>query len=178
MPRPETSEYSKAMSRYIDYVPEEDVCAVLASQMEPTRLLIESIGEERSAFRYAPDKWSIKQVVGHFTDTERVFSYRAAAIARGEQQPLPGFDENAYVANAGFEHVALSDLLESYLAVRRATLLMLRQLPPEAWPRCGTASGNPVTVRAYAYAIVGHERHHLKILRERYLGGERVASSE
>jgi hypothetical protein len=173
MPRPEESEYSKSMSAYIDHVPEEDVCAALASQTEVTRALIESIGEERSAFRYAPDKWSIKQVVGHFTDTERIFSYRTMAIARGEQQPLPGFDENAYVVNAGFESLALSDLLESYLAVRRSTLLMLRQLPPEAWQRRGTASGNSVTVRAFAYAILGHERHHLKVLRERYLGGAR-----
>jgi hypothetical protein len=111
-------------------------------------------------------------VFGHIVDCERVFAYRAMSIARGETQPLPGFDENQYMANAGFEKWRIGDLAESYALVRRSNIVLFKNLPQEAWDRRGTASGAPITVRALAYVILGHERHHLGVLRERYKLGQ------
>lgn len=168
--RPDPSDYSPGVAAYIANVPEDDVLAALEKQREETTMLLSSLSEEQAASRYAPGKWSIREVVGHFTDSERVFAYRAMAIARGEQQSLPGFDENVYAQNAGFDSLTLQQVLNSYLAVRAATILLFKQLPPEAWDRKGTANGKPATPRAMAYVTVGHERHHVRILRERYLG--------
>ncbi len=167
--RPDSSEYGSYFGTYVGNVPEEDVLAALESQRDDTKKFLLSIPKERESFRYGPDKWSIKEVLGHLTDAERVFAYRAMAIARGEQQSLPGFDEKAYVTRAGFEQQSLRDLLDAYLAVRNASLALFRQLDEEAWQRRGTANKNPVSVRALAYITIGHERHHLKILRERYV---------
>jgi DinB superfamily len=163
------SEYGPGFSAYISNVPEDDVLAAIEAQLSETRAVLESIGEPRAPFRYAPGKWSIKEVVGHFTDSERVFSYRAMAIARGEMQPLPGFDEKTYAENAGFDRLTLRELIETYVAVRTSTILLYRQLPPGAWDRHGIANNNPLSVRALAHVTLGHERHHLRVLRERYL---------
>lgn len=168
--RLDASEYGPGFSTYISNVPEDDVMAAIEVQLHETRAFLESIGEARASFRYMPGKWSIKEVVGHFTDSERVFSYRATAIARGELQPLPGFDEKIYAENAGFDRLTLRDLIESYVAVRTATILLYRQLPSGAWERRGIANNNPLSVRALAHVTLGHERHHLRVLRERYLG--------
>ncbi len=167
--RPDSSEYGPFFGNYVSNVPEADVCAALQSQRDETQKLLASIPEDRESFRYGPEKWSIREVVGHFTDAERVFAYRAMAIARGEQQSLPGFDEKAYVENARFDERPLSDLVDAYLAVRNASLIFFRQLDGKAWDRRGTANNNPVSVRGLAYITVGHERHHLRVLRERYL---------
>ena len=167
--RPEKNEYAPYYDRYVLLVPDGEVVETLERQSEDTLALLRGVGEERAAHRYEEDKWSIKQVVGHLVDTERIFAYRALAIARGEQKPLPGMDQNEYMAGANFDARTLADLAEEFKHVRRANVLMLRGLPVEAWSRRGVASDNEVTVRALAYIIAGHEAHHVQILRTRYL---------
>jgi hypothetical protein len=167
--RPETAEHAPYFSRYIDLVPEDDIVAAVETQGRETAALLSSLGEEKAAFRYEPDKWSVKQLVGHVTDAERVFAYRVMSIARGEEQSLPGFDEKDYVRNANFDDRSFADLVDDLAATRRATLALLRGLSDEAWTRTGTANQKPTSVRAVAYTLLGHERHHLNVLRERYL---------
>jgi DinB family protein len=154
--------------RYIPLVPEDDIIPAMEAQARETERLLRSIGEQKATFRYAPDKWTIKTLVRHFTDTERIFAYRLLAIARGEKQPLPGFEENDYAAASAADERKFSDLIDEYRAVRAATLALLRGLPSAAWERTGTASGKPISVRAIAFNTLGHERHHLKVLREKY----------
>jgi len=166
--RPASTEYAPHFSRYVDRVPEEDILATLERQSVETAKLLASIDENKAAHRYAEGKWSVKEVIGHLTDAERVFAYRAMCIARGEGQPLPGFDENLYVENASFDAWSFAELAEQYALMRRSSILLLRNLPEHAWARQGTASNNPITVRALAWVMVGHERHHVAILRERY----------
>ena len=166
--RPQPDEYAGHFGRYIDGVPDGDVAALLESQGNATQQLLASIAEEKGSFRYEPGKWSIKQVVGHITDAERVFSYRLMAIARGEKQSLPGFEENDYVEAGNFDARPLAELAEGLAATRRATLALVRSLDDAAWDRRGVASNNPISARALAWVTAGHERHHVKILRERY----------
>ena len=167
--RPQPSEHAAYFSRYIDLVPEDDILAAVEAQGKEMASLLAGIGEEKSAFRYAPEKWSIKQLLGHVTDTERIFGYRLLAIARGEAKSLPGFDENDYVRNASFDEQPFAELVAGFANVRQATLSLLRGLSAEAWTRNGKANDNPTTPRAIAYMIAGHARHHLRVLRERYL---------
>jgi hypothetical protein len=167
--KPQTNEYAPYYEKYVSLVPEGDVAETLSRQGEETLALLQGIGEDRAGHRYEPGKWSIKQVVGHIVDTERIFSYRALAIARGERQPLPGMEQDEYMAGADFDSRTLADLAEEFSHVRRANVLMFRNLDAAAWTRRGTASDNEVTVRALAYIIAGHEAHHVRILRERYL---------
>lgn len=162
------NEYADFYAGYVSLVPEEDVLAAIDEQSVTTQRLLSSLDDTRAAYRYAEGKWSIKEVVGHFTDAERVFAYRALAIARGDTESLPGFDENDYVRNAAFDTWKFGDLVEAYALTRRATVLLFRNLPPEAWTRRGTANGTTITVRALARIIVGHERHHVGVLGERY----------
>lgn len=167
--RPQANEYAPYYGRYIDLVPEEDIIPVIEAQGRDTAAMLAKIGEEKAAFRYAPDKWSVKQVLGHVTDTERIFGYRLLSIARGESQPLPGFEQDDYMRYSNFDDRPFAELVDGFAAVRRATLSLLRGLSPEAWTRTGIASNNTTSVRAIAYMIAGHERHHLRVLRERYL---------
>jgi uncharacterized damage-inducible protein DinB len=167
--RPQEGEYATYYKKYIDLASEDDVVSALDAQAQETAALLQGLSEEQAASRYAPDKWSIKQLVGHVTDGERVFAYRALSFARGETQPLPGFDQEPYVVNSAADERSISDLAAELAAVRRANVMMLRALPEEAWHRVGTASDNPISVRALAYIILGHERHHMGIVRERYL---------
>ena len=167
--KPQPNEYAPYFSRYIDLVPEDDIIGVIEKQGRETAALLATVNEEKSAYRYAPEKWSVKQLVGHVTDAERVFAYRLMAIARGETQSLPGFDEKVYVSNANFDDRPFAELVDGLAAVRSTTLLLLRGLSPDAWTRTGTANDNPTSARAVAYVIAGHERHHLRVLRERYL---------
>jgi uncharacterized damage-inducible protein DinB len=169
MTRPDPSEHAPYFSRYIDLVPENDVVTALEAQSDETQKLFASLDDERAAYRYAPDKWSIKGVIGHMTDTERVFAYRLLAIARGDETPLPGFDENEYAKHANFDQWSLCDLTESLAATRRANLLLMRNLSDDDWNRRGVANNNATSARALAFTMLGHERHHLKVLRERYL---------
>lgn len=167
--RPEPDEYAAYYEKYVSLVPEGEVTATLERQGAETLALLRGLTEERGAHRYGAGKWSVKQVVGHVVDTERIFAYRALAIARGERQPLPGMDQDEYMAGADFDARTLASLTDEFEAVRRGNVLMLRGLSAEAWARRGTASDNEVTVRALAHIMAGHETHHINILRERYL---------
>ncbi len=167
--RPEPGEYAAYYEKYVSLVPDGDLVDTLERQGAETLALLRGLSEEQGAHRYEPGKWSVKQLVGHVSDGERLFSYRALAFARGDGQPLPGMEQDEWMAGADFDARTLADLTEEFGAVRRATLHLLRPLSPEAWARRGTASDNEVTVRALAYIIAGHEAHHVGILKERYL---------
>ena len=167
--RPGADEYASYYEKYVSQVPGADLLETLERQGAETLALLRGLDEGRAAHRYEAGKWSVKQLVGHLNDTERLFSYRALAISRGDRAPLPGMDQEEWMAGADFDARTLSDLADEFAAVRAATLHLLRHLSPEAWARRGTASDNEVTVRALAYIIAGHEAHHLRVLRERYL---------
>lgn len=168
--RPHANEHAPYYARYVDLVPETDILGALEKQAAETQSVLSAIDESRAQFRYAPDKWSIKQLVGHIEDSERVFTYRALTFARGGTTPLPGFDEKEFMARSPFDSTTMKQRNEGLANVRRATMSLFRALDDEAWERGGIASEANVTVRALAYITLGHERHHLKILRERYLG--------
>ena len=167
--RPEPNEYASYYERYVSKVPDADLLETLERQCAETLALLRALPEERGAHRYEPGKWSIKQLVGHLSDGERLFSYRALSIARGDRAPLPGMEQDEWMAGVDFDARTLADLADEFEAVRASTLHLLRHLSPEAWARRGTASDNEVTVRALAYIIAGHEAHHVGVLRERYL---------
>ena len=167
--RPEPTEAAQYYFRYIDQVQGDDVLKVLESQVDEMLALLGGVTEERSLHRYAPDKWSLRQVLNHITDTERVFVFRALWFARGFDHPLPGFDQEVAVPFAQSDEISWARHVEDFRAVRQATLTLFRNLPAEAWTRSGVASDNPVTVRALAYIAAGHVAHHVAILRERYL---------
>jgi uncharacterized damage-inducible protein DinB len=168
--RPEPSEHAPYYGRYISLVQGEDILNILDNQRRQTMLLLSGRDEEDGNFRYAPGKWTAKEVLGHLCDTERIFAYRALRISRGDATPLPGFEQDDYVRNGPFANRCLGDLVEEFIAVRRASLSLLRNLDETAWMRRGVASQNEVTVRALAYMIAGHELHHRKILEEKYFG--------
>jgi hypothetical protein len=167
--RPEPNEYAPDFEKYVSLVQDADLLETLERQGAETLALLRGLPEERGAHRYEPDKWSVKQLVGHLNDTERLFAYRVLAISRGDTQPLPGMDQDEWMAGVDFDARTLADLADEFEAVRAATLHLLRHLSPEAWARRGTANGNEVTVRAAGYIVAGHEAHHVRILRERYL---------
>ncbi len=169
MHRPASSEHAPAFQKYIDRVSGGDILAVLGGQIGETRALIASIPESEGGHRYAPGKWTIREVIGHLSDAERIFAYRALRFARADATPLCGFDENTYIAPGGFDNRTLADLTDEYAAVRRATVTLFRGLDADAWTRRGTANQSECSVRALAWIIAGHERHHVSILRERYL---------
>lgn len=166
--RPADTEFATFYAGYVALVPEDDILAVLEAQADDFRKLSAGAAAGRESFRYAPDKWSARQVVGHITDGERVFGHRLFCFSRGEQAPLPSFDQNAYVAQSAYDRVPLGELADELVTVRRGNLAVLRRLDAEAWDRVGTASGKPVSVRALAYVMAGHPRHHVAVLRERY----------
>ncbi|HEX3152285.1 MAG TPA: DinB family protein [Gemmataceae bacterium] len=167
MPRPQPEEYAPFFANYISLVPEDDVMPVLSAQLEETLRLFRTISESESLVLHSPYTWTIKQVVGHLTDGERIFGYRALRFARGDSTPLPGFEENDYVRAGEFNRVPFTDLIEAFETVRRSQLFFFRQLPAEAWSRGGLANNGPVTVRASAYIMAGHVRHHTAIVRRR-----------
>jgi hypothetical protein len=167
--RPKENEYAPYYGRYVATVPDGDFLGALERQGRETIAILEGIDEAKSQHRYEPGKWSIREVLGHLSDTERVFTYRALAFARGETAQLPSFDENAWAGTSSAGSRRFADLVAEFQAVRAATLALFRSFTDEEWARSGIASGNPVTVRALAYITAGHERHHLRILRERYL---------
>ena len=170
--RPEADEIPPHYVGNIKQVPEADPVIVCAEQIEATAALLRPLSDTEALYRYGRGKWSIKEVVGHLADSERIFSYRALRIARGDTTALPGFDENAYVPVAKFDDRSLADLVGELRTVRTATLAMFRTFDADAWLRRGTASGKPISVRAIAFMIPGHERHHVEILRTRYGVGE------
>ena len=168
--RPGVDEFAPFYASYVNGVPDGDIVALLEEQAQTLDALLGSLSADRAEFRYAPDKWSVKDVVGHVTDTERIFGYRALRISRGDATPLSGFDQDTYVANAGFSRRSLADLLSEFRAVRGSTVALFRAMTAEESLRAGSANAVPVTARALAYITAGHERHHARILRDRYLG--------
>lgn len=166
--RPDAGEYAAYFERYVALVPEPDVLSALETQPGDWDAALAGVSEERSRFRYAPEKWSIRQVVGHLIDVERVFGYRALAIGRGDARPLPGFEENDYAAIGGHDACDLVSLRSELAALRASHALFFRHLPAEAIARMGDANGHPTSVRALALLMVGHGRHHLAVLKDRY----------
>ncbi len=169
MTRPQTSEYAEYYSRYVDLVPDGDVVAILKSQLDETSALLETISDDKCLHSYAPEKWTIKQLVNHINDTERVFTGRALWFGRGFTDALPSFDQDIAVAGASANDIPWSSLKEDFANVRKSTISFFETLSTEGWSRSGVASDNPVTVKALAYIIAGHVAHHRNILRERYL---------
>jgi hypothetical protein len=167
--RPQAGESASYYDRYISLVPGNDILTTLDEQRRHMLLLLSGRTESDGDLRYAPDKWSLKEVLGHINDTERIMSYRALRIARGDATPIEGYEQDDYVRNGPFARLSLSDLIEDYIAVRRATISLFRILDEPAWTRRGVANKNEVTVRALAYIIAGHELHHRRILEEKYL---------
>ena len=167
--KPDSTEYLPYYGRYISLVPDGDILAVLGQQIEETTGFLNSIPEERGDFRYAPDKWSIKELVGHMIDTERIFAYRALRFARNDKTPLPGYEQDDYVSNASFNSCTLTDLASELKTVRQSTIFLLKHLEPGAWVRSGLANDGEASVRALAHIIAGHELHHREVLRTRYL---------
>jgi len=166
---PGPDEYGAAYAGYIAHVPVgADILDLLARQQTSTRTRLASVADGKAGHRYAPGKWTVAEVLVHLADVERIMAYRALRVARGDTTPLPGFDENAYAPESNAGAYALSVLAEALHDVRQATLSLFRLLPDEAWTRRGTASNAPVTPRALAWIIAGHERHHLSVLAERY----------
>lgn len=166
--RPEPNEYAPYYAGYIALVPGDDAVAALEAQRLHMMQMLSARSEREGNFRYGADKWSVKEVLGHMADAERVFTYRAMRIGRGDQTPLPGFEQDDYVKNGGFGDRKLADLAEEFAAIRGASIALFRSLNDAAWMRRGTASGKEVSVRALAFMTAGHELHHQRILEERY----------
>lgn len=167
--RPEPTEHVPYFGKYISLVSGEDILAQLERQLETTRAFLGTISESASLFRYAPDKWSIREVMGHVIDSERIFAYRALRFSRADLTPVEGFEQDDYVKNASFDDCPLADLARELESVRKANLYFFRGLNKAAWMRKGLANKNEVSVRALAYIIAGHELHHLEVLRTLYI---------
>jgi|SRR5215468_9064110 len=167
--RPERTETAPYYFTYIDRIESDDVVGVLDKQSEETVALLTRVSEDKSLHRYAPDKWSMREVLNHVSDSERVFLLRALWFARGFHTPLPSYDQNICVPAARADQVSWANHIDEFRVVRLATIAFFRNMPEEAWLRTGIASGNPFTVRALAYSIAGHLAHHLAVLNERYL---------
>ncbi len=166
--RPGPDESIAYYRRYIDKVAGEDITDQLASQLHEVEKLLEPVTDRAALARYAEGKWSIKEIIGHLIDTERIFAYRLLRIARGDSTPLPGFDENAYNPEGQFDERPIAMLLAEFRSVRQSTSALFEGLPAQAWERRGIANGQPISARALAYIIVGHVFHHLGVLRDRY----------
>ena len=166
--KPNVTEYPAYYRPYIDALEAHDLADIYRSQMRGITSLSSTLTEELALYRYAQDKWSIKEVLGHLIDCERVFAYRALCIARGEVQPLPGFDENAYVANASFDERPLERLIDEFIAVRLSTILLYDSQTSFELLLSGVANNSLITVRALMWIIAGHTEHHFRILQDRY----------
>ena len=166
--RPQSGEYAPYYERYISLITGTEIVATLEAQRRQMLLLLSGRDDSDGNFRYAPDKWTAKEVLGHVCDTERIFAYRLLRIARADRTPIEGFEQDDYIRNGPFASIALCDAVDDYIAVRRATLTLLRNLDEPAWSRRGIANNNEVSVRALAYIIAGHELHHCRILEEKY----------
>ena len=166
--RPESGDYAAYFERYVALVPDGQIIETLEAGLDPMVGIFSRILPGREGFSYAAGKWTIREVLGHIIDTERVFAYRALRVARGDATPLTSFDQDLFVAGGDFEQVRLADLIEEFVAVRRATIALFRNLSPAALDRRGTVGENPLTARAAAWMIAGHQLYHEALLRERY----------
>lgn len=167
--RPDTSEYNEYYERYVSLVDEADLLGVLEDQIRETRDLFAGFPEERGAFAYSEGKWSLKEVISHLLDGERIFAYRLLRISRGDKTPLEGFEQDGYIENSHANERGFNDLLCEFGELRTANLRLMRSMSEVEWGRIGNASGSPVSVRALAYIMAGHVKHHVNIVRERYL---------
>lgn len=167
--RPDADEYAAYYEKYVSLVPETDILKVLSEQTAGVRELLARLPVEQETFRYAPGKWSIRELLGHISDAERVFGFRAFTFAHGDVSALPGFDENDYVRESNFDHTPLRDLLAHFILLRESNVMLFEQLAEGDWVKSGIASDNPVTVRALVWIMAGHVRHHLNILQDHYL---------
>jgi hypothetical protein len=172
--RPRPADYNAYYESYISEVADGRLLESLVAQRDETAALLAGLTKTQAGYRYAEGKWSLKEVIGHVADAERIFAYRALRIARGDETPLASFDENTYVPAAGCDRRTLVDIAHEFRAVREATIALLASFDEPAWMRVGTASGKRVSVRALGYIIAGHERHHVRVLRERYLAASVV----
>lgn len=166
--RPQANEYASFYNTYISLTGEAPILQTLQELKDSTLQYFISLPEDKGDYTYAEGKWTIKEVTGHLIDCERIFAYRALCISRGEKQLLPGFDQDTYVANANFNQCKLADLAREFETVRQSTLYLLKALTPEQWLLVGNANNHPISVRALAHIIAGHELHHLQILKQRY----------
>ncbi len=167
--RPQQGDYALHYEKYVALVPSGDFLEILLDQQRDLVRLLSPLTEEQAEFRYAPGKWSVKEVLGHISDTERIFAYRLLRIARGDQTPLASFEQEGYIQKGNFSARKLADLLDEFSTVREATISLVRSLDDAAWLRRGTASQKEVSVLALAFVIAGHQRHHCVLLEERYL---------
>jgi hypothetical protein len=167
--RPEATEHAPYYSLYIDRIADDDILSVLEKQISETLSVINSAEEKNVTEPYEPGKWSVKQLIGHLNDTERVMSYRALRFARADKTPLSGFEQDDFIPTGKFDDRSLSDLKEEFECIRRSTLAFLKHLEKEAWHRSGLANNNEISVRALAYVMAGHVKHHIDILETRYL---------
>ena len=167
--RPAASEHLPYYARYIQLVSGNDALSSLKSQLRETLAFLSCLANEDTVYRYAPDKWSVREVLGHVIDTERIMAYRALRIARGDQTPLPGFEQDDYVRGASYDRIRWSSLVEEFELLRRSNLAMFSGFTEEAWARTGTASGATVTARALAWIVAGHELHHRNVIEQKYL---------
>jgi hypothetical protein len=169
MTRPDSTEYAPYFEKYISLVKGDDVVKELSDQNENTMTLLRGLNEEQGESRYAPGKWSVKEVVGHLIDAERIFAYRALRIARNDQTPLAGFDENSYAANSNYGERPMADLADEFEIVRKGNLYLFGSFDDQASKRRGISNNAGISVRALAYIMAGHELHHLGIIKSRYL---------
>src|SRR5262245_15965083 len=167
--RPESSEYATYYGKYIALVPDGDLAVILNRQIDTTAALLSPLSEQKANYAYAPGKWSIKEVLGHVIDSERIFAYRALRIARNDKTPLPGYEQDDYVATAKFNARPLAGLLDEFAAVRKASIELFKHFSDEEWQRRGNANQNEITARSLGYIIAGHELHHMNVVRTRYL---------
>jgi len=175
MKRPETTEYAEHYGTYIAKVPGTDLLEVLDSERRKMAQLFAGRAEAQGDFRYAPGKWTVKETIGHISDAERIFTYRALRIGRDDKTPLPGFEQDDFIRSGGFAARTLADVLEEFASVRAATLTLFRSFGEEAWSRRGLASQKEVTARALGFITAGHQIHHRMILEERYFPALRQA---
>ncbi len=166
--RPTDGEYMPFFGRYVSLVKEDAILETLQQQAQTIQTVLGGLNETQAGFRYGPAKWSIREVVGHMIDTERIFGYRALSIARGEQRSLYSFDENAYAAHSNHDLCALPGLIEEFANLRHSHVLMFKHMDDAAWRRVGRVNDHPTSARALAFIMAGHVRHHANVLSERY----------
>ncbi|WEK55897.1 MAG: DinB family protein [Candidatus Cohnella colombiensis] len=169
MLRPSIEEYPVFFDKYVQKVSDGEIEEVLNEQLSDALALLSGVDDARGNYRYGPDKWTLKEVIGHINDCERIMSYRLLRIARGDKTPMQSFDENQYVNAAIFNQLSLTQLIEEFTLIRKATIALIRGITDEAYSRTGTVSDHPMSARALAYVVAGHEKHHMLIIKERYL---------
>lgn len=169
MSRPDATEYDAAYEHYVSLVPEDRIVPVLEAQPAELEAMFANVAEERGTFAYAEGKWTTKELLGHLIDGERIFAYRALRISRGDKTPIEGFEQDGYIENAFANERSFRDLLHEFSIVREANVMMFDHLKKDAWARTGAANDVEISVRALAWIMAGHVRHHAAILNERYL---------